>query len=220
MFDAFLTSQMLPFTGAIGLLIGLVVLEGIALLFGGSLFGGDVNADVDLDTDFDFDADFDSDAMVDVASTEGILSWLGLGRIPIIMWFAAVLAGFGGAGYLIQVITLNVFGGMIPGALASILALPLALLFGREVGTVIARYMPKSETSSVSLKRLGGRTGVITQGTARASSAAEARVHDVHGNPHYIRVIPAEGTPEIPQGTEVLVLRDREGVFRAQALNT
>ncbi|MBB5514811.1 hypothetical protein FHS89_000817 [Rubricella aquisinus] len=230
----FLSSEMQPFFGAAALLAALIALEIIALLFGGSLLGLGSEADVDIDVDLDLDADLDVDLPagveldldgpvagdeMDVAQTAGGMSgiwvWLGLGQIPVIMWFGALLAGFSGAGVLIQYGAQAVLGAPLAPLWASLLALPLAVLFAREVGSLIARFMPKSESSAVSIRRLGSRPGVITQGTAREGSPAEARVRDVHGNLHYIRVVPAAGGTNIPQGTHVIILRDRDGTFRA-----
>jgi hypothetical protein len=50
---------------------------------------------------------------------------------------------------------------------------------------------------------------VVSQGTAARGRPAEIRVSDRYGNTHYIRAEPLRDGTEIPQGTEVIVLRHR-----------
>ncbi|MEL7278270.1 MAG: OB-fold-containig protein [Pseudomonadota bacterium] len=217
MLDSLTLPEMLPFATALGLLAGLLLLEIIALIFGATLVGdaGSPDADLDLDGDFDTDLDAEIDAP---GAAGGWLSWLGMGRVPFLIWFATVLVGFGLTGLIGQTALNATFGAMLPATLAGLLALPVALIFGREVGAVVAHLMPKSETSAISRRRLGGQVGVITQGTARLDSPVEARLRDRHGNLHYVRVIPAAGEAPIPQGTDVLILRAGDGTFTATPL--
>ena len=65
----------------------------------------------------------------------------------------------------------------------------------------------------MSRRHLGGRRGVITQGTAARGRLAECRITDRHGNNQYIRVEPQEDGVEIPQGTDVIVLRPKGGIY-------
>ncbi len=53
MFDFLLDGAFAPFTTALALLLGLLVLELIALVLGGSLLGADSDVDLDLDLDAD-----------------------------------------------------------------------------------------------------------------------------------------------------------------------
>ncbi len=215
-----------PFAISLGLLAGLILLELFALMLGGSLLGADSDIDADVDFDADFDADLDIEAGVEAVEAEvetglsaggGLLSWLGLGRVPFLIWVASLLAGFGLAGVLLQSAASALIG-PLPALLAALIALPPGLLFAREVSTLVARIMPKTESSAVSRRRLGGRVGTITQGTARPGNPAEARVRDAYGNLQYLRVVPADGIEAIEQGSDVLILRQRDGSFTATPL--
>lgn len=208
MLDMLLSPNGFPFAIALGLFAGLLALELIALVVGGSLFAFDMDADVDIDVDTEIDLDGDA----------SFLTWLGLGEVPFIMWFASLLAGFGLSGVLIQTGAVALFGAPLPAWGAALAAGIPGLLFAREVGTLILRFLPRTETSAVPRSQLGRRTGTVTQGTAREDSPAQARVRDRHGNLQYIRVIPAQGEDPIPQGSEIQVLTEKNGVFRARKL--
>jgi hypothetical protein len=222
MADLLLAPAMAPFTFALALLLGLLALEIVSLLLGGSLMGLGGDADVDLDADFDVDADIgldtdvdldapDIDAEADVApaGNASFLTWLGLGGVPFILWFAALLAGFGLTGLIMQSVSNAVTGVLVP----RLIALPVGLIggvaFARTFGGVFSRLIPRDESAAVAISRLGGRRGVVSQGIARRGHAAEVRVTDAHGNVHYLRAEPMEDDAQIAQGSDVLVIRQR-----------
>ena len=109
MFDFLLGGAFAPFSFALALLFGLMGLELVALLLGGSFMTGDNDVGVDIGDaadlgDFDLDlnvegalvdpadlelADFDADSGVEVSG--GLASWLGLGKMPTLIWLAALL---------------------------------------------------------------------------------------------------------------------------------
>lgn len=225
MISFFMSYDMMPFTSALLFLVGLLVLEFISLMLGGTVLGLEADGpeidlpDPDLDLEFDFDADAtgadlaDVDAATGAAGSGGPLAWLGVGEAPFILWMAGVAASFGLAGYGLQLGSNAVFGGLIPAAVAVVIALVPGLLGGKIFARAIARLAPKTETTAVSRRHLGGRLGVITQGTAAKGRPAECRVKDRHGQTQYIRVEPREDGVEIPRGADVIVLRPREGVY-------
>ncbi len=220
-----------PFTLALALLTGLMVLELVALLLGGSLIGADSDADLDIDTgdvgDFDLDmdgADLDlPDAELDlelapdapadagVSTPTGLASWLGLGRMPTVIWLGAILLGFGLSGMGLQVALSSLFGLLAPAWGAAIPAGAFAFWFARVFGAAFARVLPQTETEALSERNLGRRRGIVTQGTAARGRPAEVRVMDGYGNAHYLRAEPLKDGDTIAQGTEVLVIRDRRG---------
>lgn len=230
MFDVLLTGPFVPFTFALALLTGLLLLELILLLIGGTLLG--MGADADLDADFDVDApdlgdldidfgDADPDAFdafdpdVDAPETAsgsgmaGPASWLGIGKVPTLIWIASILLGFGVSGLVLQSFVAGLLGGPLPALLAVLPAAFVGAWFAGTFGTAFARLLPRTESTAMSARHLGRRTGTVTQGTARRGSPAEVRVRDRHGNTHYLRAEPLNDEEEIPQGTEVLVLRHR-----------
>ncbi|WP_192964147.1 OB-fold-containig protein [Phycobacter azelaicus] len=227
-----------PFTLALALLTGLMVLELVALLLGGSLIGSDGDADLDLDAgevgDFDLDldgadlggvegidaADLDlPDADLELApdtpvdagasASAGLAGWLGLGRMPMVIWLGAVLLGFGLLGMGLQVALSSTLGLTAPAWVAAIPAGGFAFWFARVFGGGFARVLPQTETEVLSERNLGRRRGIVTQGTAASGRPAEVRVIDGYGNAHYLRAEPLKEGETIAQGTEVLVIRDR-----------
>lgn len=205
------------------------------MLIGFSLIGEGGDADVDVpdldapdvdlpDAAAEFDAgDFDAagadtDAAPDGAGGTGVAGLLGLGEAPFMVWLLALLLGFGLTGYVCQLVAREVTGALLtPWPIAAVAAL-VGLLTAKRVSGLIARLLPQVQTTAVSENKLGGRVGVITVGTARKSSPAEAKVTDRHGNVHYIRVVPMRAREELTAGTEIAVMRGKNRIYRAVRL--
>ena len=79
---------------------------------------------------------------------------------------------------------------------------------------LLARIIPKDETTAVSVQSLIGRAGVVITGTARVGMAAEVKVRDQHGNAHYLMVEPDVPEEEFEQGTEVLIVKKNGAIYR------
>jgi len=180
--------------------------------------GGDLSLDADALSDLgdlgDLDlADIDGMDLTEGAATAdasgGISSWLGLGQMPMLIWLAVLLLGFGLSGIGLQLGLKSLFSLTAPAWLAGVPAGAFGLWFARRFGAVFARILPQVETEALSERSLGRRRGVITQGTAAKGRPAEVRVMDRYGNAHYLRAEPFAKGEEIAQGTEVLVIRDR-----------
>ena len=218
MFDVLLTGPYVPFTLSLALLFGLLALELGMAAVGGTLLGLGADADLDVDLDAGVDADFDLDLDgldaepdFDTGSASGMApsgpaAWLGLGRVPVMIWVASLLLGFAVSGLVLQALAAAVFA-PLPGLVVAIPAGLAALWFARGFGGVFARLLPRTETTATSERHLGRRIGVVTQGTARRGSPSEVKVTDRHGNIHYLRAEPLKDEVEIPRGTRVLVLR-------------
>ena len=219
MYEAFFAAQAAPYSIALAVVLGLFVLEIIALVLGGSLMAVGTDApdvDIDMDADFDFDVttdaagDFDTD--ID-ASPSGLFGWLGLKGVPFLIWLVSFLTIFGLAGLVVITVAKGITGLTLPLAATLPLAFAAAVFCTRFITSVVAAIMPKTESSAMSHRFLGGHKGVISQGTARRGSPAEAKIKDRHGNTHYLRVEPLDDTAEIAQGREVHVMRKRDGMF-------
>ncbi|MEP4196697.1 MAG: OB-fold-containig protein [Aliishimia sp.] len=236
----FLDPIFLPFSFALGLLFGLMALELIIALLGGTLFG--MGADLDLDTDFDVgldagldgvdgldlgDADLDFE-LGDLGEAPDVLpgamdgpgDWLGISRAPVMVWFAALLLGFGLTGLILQTLLQNLAGAAFPTSLAVLISGVFGVGFAKRFARVFARFIPKTESAALSERSLGRRKGIVSQGTAARGKPAEVRIIDGHGNTHYLRAEPLRDEAEIPQGTEVLVMRQaRIGGYRLIAVS-
>ncbi|MEP3022974.1 MULTISPECIES: OB-fold-containig protein [Rhodobacterales] len=221
-----LDPALLPFTVALTLLFGLLALELMAVLFGGSLLGLDTDADLDIDLDVDFDVSPDIDldaefsasdfsnweAELDAANDSGAdatasTDWLGISKVPTLIWFAAALLAFGLTGLVIQTFADGIIGTLLTPWAVAIPAAAAGIWSAKNFAKVFARLIPKSESSAVSNRHLGRRRGIVSQGTAARGKPAEVRVMDGHGNAHYLRAEPLRNDATITQGTEVLVMR-------------
>ena len=226
MIDAFLSPSLYPFTLALGVFAALLALELVMSLLGATVLGMGEGPDMALDLDGpdigavevadlpdlgDVDlTEFEAEAPVaETASVGGAWHALGLGRVPFMIWFAALLVGFGLSGQALQLAVTGVLGTALPLWLAVPVATVAGFAFARASGGILSRLLPKTETEALSETSFGRRRGVITQGTARRGSPAEVRVIDRFGNTHYLRAEPLRDGEEIASGAEVLVLRHR-----------
>ena len=216
-----------PFTISLLLMAMIAVLEIIGALFGAapsSLLEGVLpDFDLDADADADFDAPeaqaLGADAPhIPNAPAAGplsqILSWLCVGRVPILVLLVAFLTGFGVAGVVLQTMVKGVFGAYAPSALMVVPAFLLALPATRSIGLGLSMIMPKEETDAVSEQRLIGRVATIIRGEAKRGLPAEAKLNDLKGQTHYILVEPDIDTDVFVQGTEVLVVQKSGAVYR------
>ena len=183
---------------------------------------GDIGGDLSLDADAfgdlgelgDLDlADIDgmdlAEGTATVVAPGGVGNWLGLGKMPMLIWLATLLLGFGLSGIGLQLGLTSLIGSALSPWLVGAPAGAFGIWFARSFGAVFARLLPQVETEALSERSLGRRRGVVTQGTAAKGRPAEVRVMDRYGNAHYLRAEPFAEGEEITQGTEVLVIRDR-----------
>ena len=218
----------LPFLVALGLMVAIALMEGVAALLGGGLSSlidsllPDSLSGVDVDLDVDVDADLDVDVDVDVAALDGasgglalsgLLGWLSFGRVPALILLIIFLASFGLVGLFTQKLAVSVLDTTLPGWLATAPALVLAFLAMRYLGRGFARLIPKEETEAVSRASFIGRVAVITLGEARLGRPAQARLRDEHGQSHYVMVEPDEDHEVFATGDEVILVREARGRF-------
>lgn len=225
--DQALSAAYAPFTFALGLMAALLLLESVFVLLGVSLHGHDLDTEIPgevaaLHAQFDLahgatpdvphllEASAALNQVEPSAPETGFMAAIGLHDMPLMIWLAAMLFSFGLGGYLFQALTASA----LPTSLVALLAAAAGLIFTRQFAKVFGRFVPRLETSATSAQFMGGLRGVVTQGTARAGSAAEVRLRDRHGNIHYMRCEPFSPSDEIGEGTEVLTLRERLGPDR------
>lgn len=193
----------MPFAAALVIMLVLAVVQ----LIGVADFG---DADVDLDAD--------SDGLPDAGMLDGLLTLLGIGRVPLTIWLAVFLFLFAGIGLSVQELAQNLTGSPLYGWLAALIAagaaIPVTGVFARPLGALL----PKDHTTAVNTESLLGRRAKITVGVARAGSPARARVKDVHGQTHHVMVEPHEEASELHAGDEVLLVRREGNRFYATAL--
>ena len=189
-----------PFAIALLLMVALLVIQVLGVL------------------DIDLDIDTDGDGAIGAGPVDGLLTLLGLGRVPLTVWLVVFLFLFAALGLGIQELgssfTGNPLDAWLAGVLAGAAALPVTSIIARPLG----RILPQDETSAVGIDTLVGRRASITEGIARTGSPARARVKDVHGQSHYVMVEPHESASEFHAGDEVLLVRREDNTFFGTAL--
>jgi hypothetical protein len=187
MYDFLLLDGNLLFSYALLVIVALATVEIIGLFIGASVIGFG-------DSDFDFDVDMDTNGM-DFFSVDGWLSWLGFGRIPVLAVLALIAFFFGLVGLTINQVVFSWVGQILPLLISAPVAIALSLPLVSASSRVIAKYLPRDETNSITVDKLTGQVGIITNGTATNEQVAFARVYDAHGVQHNVRV---KGFNEVP----------------------
>jgi hypothetical protein len=193
----------MPFAVAIGLLVFIAIMQITGL---GDLFGsGDADMDVDVDADVD-----GADAIAGGGFMAGLMSIIGLGKVPFLIWLALLLVIFAAIGVSGQALAQSLLGTpfdpLAAAALAGIAALPINGIVTRPVGALL----PQDESSAVSLDSLVRRDAEIQTGSARKGSPARSKVIDRNGLPHYVMVEPHDPDAVLSSGETVMLVR-REG---------
>lgn len=204
MIEVLTRPESLPFAVALALMLMLAVLQVVGA---GDLIGGDADLDVDLGADVHGHASLDA----------GLLSFMGVGRVPFLMWLMLLLIAFGLTGLLGQELLIALTGhpltAWIMGPLVALCALPLTGAIARPLGRVI----PRDETTAIDVSALVGREARIVIGTASPGNPARARVVDHHGHPHHVMVEPDNEGQRFVEGERVLLVRREGDLFKAIA---
>lgn len=192
-------------------MLAMAIVELISSLAGASISEVIDSALPDIDLDIDVDSAVDTPILA--------LDWLNFGRVPFLVLIVLFLTDYSLSGYLIQLLWNILFSSLIPLLPAALLALVPAVLLTHAFGRVIGRILPSTLSTAVDAKSLEGCIAKITIGTARPNSPAEAKTSDRFGNPHYVRVVPADPGKEYAAGTQVVLIELEQGVFSCQELN-
>lgn len=188
---AFLTSpDNVVFVAALVLMLAIGIIEALGL--GGGFADGDGLDGLEADTH---------------GGGASILSWLNVGRLPLLMLIVVFLLCFGLTGLFGQRVVWGIAGTTAPWFLAAPVAFFVALPITRSFSRLVARIMPRDETTAVSRDSLVGRVAVIVTGESREKHAAQARVRDEHGLAHYIMVEPDNAGDVFTHGAAVLLVR-------------
>ncbi len=192
MLSFLISGDNVPFVAALVLMLLIGVVEATGL--GAGLAAGEALDGLDLDGDTNVE-------------TPSLLSWINVGRLPLLMLVVVFLFAFGMTGLVGQSVVAALLGAPASWLLAVPVAFAVALPVTRVFGRGVARIMPRDETSAVSRDSLVGRVAVIVTGEARHANAAQARVRDAHGQTHYVMVEPDNVAEVFAEGASVLLVR-------------
>ncbi|MFZ5616960.1 MAG: YqiJ family protein [Pseudomonadota bacterium] len=205
-----------PFAIALTVMALIAALEIAGLLFGVAFSGLIDSLFPDLGAEAEFDPGVDADSGDAIGR---LFAWLYVGKVPVLIVFAAFLAGFGLSGAALQSTTHGALGVHLPLFLATPLAFLASLPATRFAAGVIARILPREQSDAVSADSLVGRVARIIRGQATQGTPAEAKVADEHGLTHYILVEPDEAGASFREGAEVLLVEKKGAVFHGAVNN-
>lgn len=192
----------LPFSVALGVVLLLAVIQLVGL---GDLLGHDLDADVHVDLDHDLAVD------------AGLLSLIGVGRVPFMMWLMILLSMFGVVGlagqHFLEALTGAPWSAWLVSAGAALVALPATGAVSRPLG----RMLPKDETTAINVVALVGREAEVVIGTATPGNPARAKVTDHFGQVHYVMLEPDNADQRFVQNEKVLLVRRDGELFKAIA---
>lgn len=151
---------------ALGILFAFLVVELINLFVGFS-FAGDSDLDGELDTD-----------------TNMIWNWLNAGNLPIMALMIVFLSSFVIIGYTIQFILFSSIGILLPWLANVPLAFALSLPVIRQASIILAKIMPKDETSAIKIEELVDAVAEVV--LPATNIPGQAKVEDRFGTTHYI----------------------------------
>jgi hypothetical protein len=208
MMELFTAAGSAPFTVALVIMLGLAVIELVALLTGFGL-NGLVDDFVDVPS---ADSSAPAEAAAEAPGAWGrFLAWLQVGKLPMLVVLIVCLTVFGLVGLVVQALARSVLGGAIHPALLGPIVAVGCLPLVRACTTILARISPRDETSAVDPTTFVGTIAVVVGGTARAGHPAQARLTDSFGTTHYVLVEPAEADQQLATGTSVLLVDKLDG---------
>jgi hypothetical protein len=216
----------LPFTFSLGLMALLAIIEGLGMLLGTSpseLVDSslpDIGAAPRLELP---EVGAPEIAGPEMGAPEAsahfgpveLLAWLQLGKVPFLIWLCTWLSVFGLFGLLIQTVYRGLAGGYLPPLLAAVAAVVGSLPVVRVATGLLARILPRDETTAVPSDSFVGRVATVTLGTARSGEPAQAKLKDQHGQAHYVMVEPDTDWESFVTGTSVLLVQRKGAVFTA-----
>lgn len=202
------TPQTAPFGIALMIMLLLFIIEVIALMVGGGndwvdgLLPDELNPHAEVGVD-----------VADAGIAIRFLSWIYVGKVPVLMLLVLFLTIFGLLGFFIQNLMISIVGFYLPSLLAVIVVWFLSLPILRVTAKGVHKILPKDETTAINQSELIGRIGTVVIGKATKDTPAQIRVKDTHGQTHYVMAY--ADNDELMQGETVLLVAQKEMYFVA-----
>jgi hypothetical protein len=196
---SFLAPEMLPYSVSFLIFAIFAFLEIVSFVLGWGIFSF-------LDDIFDVEH---SDMDVNTSTSLGdFFSYVNPQKVPFSMVLLSFFFIFGLTGHLLQ----NIFG-LYPLYVTLPIVIVLTIILLRHTTNLIAKIMPRETSEVVSTDSFIGKKATILDPIAKRDMPARAKLHDVYGEVHYIRVEPFDEKDEFLEGMEVIVLEKRGGIF-------
>lgn len=184
-----------PFLCALAFIISLGVLEILSLLIGASAFS---HLDSSLGSHFD------------LASGDNLLiqalSWLHIGKLPLLVMLVLLLGSFAIIGISGQYLMISLLQKPLPAGLMALIAFVLSLPTVHFIGRWLAPYLPKDESFAVSEDSFVGSMALVTQSAEQPGMSAECKIVDTYGQSHYLLIEPENPDVIFTRGERVLII--------------
>ncbi len=211
LWELFLESENLFFSISLCLMIFLGIVECLLLIFGSSSQG--------------FLDQFAPDPIVNLEKPEleldssqhfllQFLDWLYIGRIPMLVWLIIFLTTFALTGFIFQALYQLLSAHLLAIWIITPITLVICMPLVRISAAVIAKILPKDETTAIYSEELIGRSATIILGDAKPQSPAQAKVVDQFGQTHYVMVEPEQDIT-LKQGETVILSQKTTIGFKA-----
>lgn len=151
----------------------------------------------------------------DLGPFSAVLSWLSVGRVPILVLFVIFLTAFALGGYAVQAVMQAIFGSPASAWLAGIPALAIGAYATRHLGRWLGRIFPRDHSEAASQRDLIGSYATVIRGEAKRGQPAEAKTQDLRGRTHYVLLEPKEETETYSAGSRVFIVGKDKNIYRA-----
>lgn len=162
-----------------------------------------------LDNTINIDTEVSVDAGASPGGMTQFVGWLGLRKLPFLVWLILFFTAFAFTGFGANYLSINFASIFLPGFVSVPVAFFAALFLSHKFGGVLAKWIPKEETSAISTNTFAGRLAQITIGTAKKGMPAEAVFKDEFEQKHYVMVEPMDDE-EFTQGDNVVLVTKEE----------
>jgi len=201
MFDLLFSLEALPFSIALSLMLGLILLEASSVVLGSSL------------SSF-FDNLLPPALLQSAKQRPGetrsfgtlFLHWIHFGKISFLTVVVLFLASFGLIGLCLQQITLFSFHQILPSWVAALPAFLLTLPVMHFGGALLARFFPKADPCAANEDFLIGQRGIIVLAGTDKEDPGEAQIRDPKGRMHRVRVVPDNPQEVFEKGATIEIL--------------
>ena len=184
-----------PFLFALAFIISLGVLEILSLLIGASAFS---HIDSSIGTHLDL-------ATGDTLLVQA-LSWLHIGKLPLLVTLVLLLGSFAIIGISGQYLMISLLQTPLSAGLMALISFVLSLPTLHFIWRWLAPYLPKDESFAVSEDSFIGSMALVTQSAGQPGMSAECKIIDAYGQPHYFLIEPENSDVIFTRGERVLII--------------
>lgn len=188
----FLAAEMLPYSISFLIFLTFACLEFMVLILGWGIF--DFLDDLFTPQQGDLDLDGQS-------SLGSFFAYINPDKVPFSMVLISLFFIFSFFGYLLQ----TLFGAIILSISIPIVTI-LTLISLRHLTILIAKLLPKDNSEVVSTDSFIGKKALILDPVSKKNLPARAKIKDIYGEIHYIRVEPLSSEDIFYEGESVLVI--------------